>query len=259
MKKRLLNLLLILCIVVFLGSLSFLLYYFFGAHKAQNEVQELVEIKETGQLETNQKEQAKKLGIRDKYYKLYELNHDFAAWICVKGTKIDYPVMQNKKDSEYYIHRNFKREEDPNGLPFLDKNCDLTNPQSNLFVYGHHMKSGIMFAGLLDYKDKEFYEKHKIIDFDTLYESGKYEIVSAFYTQAQRNKGPFSVYDYAGDLGKKEYANLITQVKNLSQYDTGITPDYGQRLLVLSTCSYHTENGRFVVVAVKKKSDRMEK
>ncbi len=39
------------------------------------------------------------------------------------------------------------------------------------------------------------------------------------------------------------------QVKAASLYDTGVEAVYGDKLLTLSTCSYHTENGRFVVVA----------
>lgn len=34
-----------------------------------------------------------------------------------------------------------------------------------------------------------------------------------------------------------------------SLYDLGVTAEYGDRLLTLSTCNYHTEDGRFVVVA----------
>ena len=34
-------------------------------------------------------------------------------------------------------------------------------------------------------------------------------------------------------------------------YDTGVTAEYGDQLLTLSTCNYHTGDGRFVVVARK--------
>ena len=40
-------------------------------------------------------------------------------------------------------------------------------------------------------------------------------------------------------------------VKERSFYDTGITADYGEKLLTLSTCEYSQENGRLVVVAKK--------
>ena len=41
----------------------------------------------------------------------------------------------------------------------------------------------------------------------------------------------------------------MDQVKAAALYDTGVEASYGDRLLTLSTCSYHTDDGRFVVVA----------
>ena len=35
----------------------------------------------------------------------------------------------------------------------------------------------------------------------------------------------------------------------MSLYDTGVTANFGDRLLTLSTCDYNEKNGRFVVVA----------
>lgn len=47
------------------------------------------------------------------------------------------------------------------------------------------------------------------------------------------------------------FEEYITQVKAAAVYDTGIAVEYGDDLLTLSTCSYHTDNGRFAVVAKK--------
>ena len=41
----------------------------------------------------------------------------------------------------------------------------------------------------------------------------------------------------------------MKQVNRLSQYQTGVAAEYGDELLTLSTCAYHKEEGRFVVVA----------
>ena len=43
----------------------------------------------------------------------------------------------------------------------------------------------------------------------------------------------------------------MTEMSNLSYYDTGVTATYGDRLLTLSTCDYQEKDGRFVVVAKK--------
>ena len=37
--------------------------------------------------------------------------------------------------------------------------------------------------------------------------------------------------------------------KTIALYDTGVTADYGDRLITLSTCEYSATNGRLVVVA----------
>ena len=36
-------------------------------------------------------------------------NNDFAGWIIIGGTVINYPVMGNGAVKDYYLHRNFLR------------------------------------------------------------------------------------------------------------------------------------------------------
>jgi len=51
------------------------------------------------------------------------------------------------------------------------------------------------------------------------------------------------------ELTADEFDVFYQNIKELSLYDTGIEAQYGDSLLTLSTCSYHTENGRLAVVA----------
>jgi len=50
---------------------------------------------------------------------------------------------------------------------------------------------------------------------------------------------------------EEEFNEFVSTCKKLALYDTGITPVYGDKLICLSTCAYHTENGRLVVAAVR--------
>ena len=43
----------------------------------------------------------------------------------------------------------------------------------------------------------------------------------------------------------------MNDMEGMSLYNTGVTAQYGDRLLTLSTCDYQEKNGRFVVVAKK--------
>ena len=109
-----------------------------------------------------------------------------------------------------------------------------------------------MFAHLEDYEDEDFYKKHKIIEFDTLYEKGQYEIVSVFRSQVYpENKDVFKYYEYIGHLSEKRFNEFVKGIKELSMYKTGVDPEYGEQLLSLVTCAYHVDEGRFVVVARK--------
>ena len=54
---------------------------------------------------------------------------------------------------------------------------------------------------------------------------------------------------YVGNLGKEAFDDFVREAAAASAYDTGIVPEYGDQLVILSTCSYHTANGRFVVAA----------
>lgn len=253
-NKWLTNALLVILILVFIGSGFYLFRYFWAAKQTEGELGELQQMREEGASDDEEEiETPKGQTIMKEYRKLYKKNSDIIGWVTVKGTQIDYPVMQTPNDSEYYLHRNFKKKEDVNGLPFLDAKCDAEDPNSNLMVYGHHMKSGLMFAHLEDFENKDFYQKHKTIEFDTLYDKRKYEVVAVFRSKIYKeDEDVFKYYRYGGPLSEKQYNTYVDNCKKLSVHNTGVTPVYGEQLLTLVTCAYHTEEGRFVVVARRK-------
>ena len=48
-----------------------------------------------------------------------------------------------------------------------------------------------------------------------------------------------------------DFNDYIAKCKELALYDMGITAEYGDKLITLSTCEYSRNNGRMVVVAKK--------
>lgn len=181
------------------------------------------------------------------YDELYRQNPDFYGWIYVEGTRIDYPVMYTPGDVEYYLHRSFEKEYSYSGVPFLGEGCRENG--NNLLVYGHHMRNGTMFADLTKYQDTEFRKQHQDIIFDTRTYTATYQVVAAFPTKILPEEGEgFRYYEYAGKLGKERFHQYVAGIRSLSgQSMEGV--EYGDRLLTLSTCAYHTQDGRFVVVA----------
>ena len=174
-------------------------------------------------------------------------NPDFFGWIYIEGTEINYPVMYTPENQEYYLHRAFDGTYSFSGVPFISAESDES---LNLIIYGHNMNNGTMFHDLLKYADEEFYRAHPIIEFDTLDSLGKYEILAAFYSKIYgKTDTGFKYYDYVSLDTEAEYREYIELVYESAIYDTGVEAGYGERLITLSTCSYHTAEGRFVVVA----------
>ena len=136
-----------------------------------------------------------------KYLPIYEQNDDFIAWVKIDGTKIDYPVMQTADDPNFYLKHAFDKTYSDYGVPYIQENCLIDNCD-NIVVYGHNMNNGSMLADLCKYEDEEFYKEHKYIQFDTLLDYGRYEIVAVFKTSA--NIGQGFAYHQFNDAANEE-------------------------------------------------------
>lgn len=180
---------------------------------------------------------------------LHAANNDLVGWLQIDGTLINYPVMLCEEDAEYYLYRDMEGKNSSSGVPFFGSGCDLLS--DNIIIYGHNMKNGTMFADLLRYSEEDFWRAHAEVSFDTLEGAGNYEVIAAFQEEVhgQEETGVFRYYAYGGDLTEAEFREYAENIRRLSLYDTGKEAVYGDQLLTLSTCSYHKENGRFVVVA----------
>ena len=187
-----------------------------------------------------------------KLKKLKTENKDIVGWIEIEGTNINYPVLQGR-NNEYYLTHDYKREYISTGSIFLDKDYDFSLPSSNFLIYGHRNKVGLMFDELIKYESESFYKDHKIIRFTTTKEDAEYEVISAFYSKVyyKDERNVFKYYNFINANNKNEYDDFISNVKKISLYNTGITAQYGEQLMTLSTCDYSVENGRFAVVAKK--------
>lgn len=187
--------------------------------------------------------------VLPEYGELFLQNFDMVGWIKIADTTINYPVMQTPDEPNYYLKRDFQKEYSDLGTPYMQENCSLAD-SDNLIIYGHHIKGGKMFGALEDYKSQSFYEKHRVIQFDTLTEHAEYEVVAVFKTVAYSAEG-FRYYDFVNAENEDDFKAYIEKCKELALYDTGVTAAYGDKLITLSTCEYSAPNGRLVVVAKK--------
>lgn len=254
--------------VLFLLSGGILLHDLYRSHRERTANDKLAEQVHKGELETafpetgetaesgGQETVSPEEVRREQYRLLWEQNHDFAGWLSIEGTQIDYPVMFTPDQPEYYLRRAFDGSYAVSGSLFLGEGCEPDG--AHAIIYGHHMKDGSMFGSLADYADAGYWEEHPTIRFDTLEESGEYEVMAAFYSRIYTTgeTNVFRYYQYADLSETQRFSEYVEQAKTAALYDTGVTAEYGDKLLTLSTCSYHTDNGRFVVVAVCKSASQ---
>jgi sortase B len=267
LKKREKNrrLIILLCSVVALGCIGYLAAYNFYIQRTNATYEQWSSLKEQGAAAStaNQDEASKEVVINydstekevpevlEEYKNLLNKNQKLIGWVKIDDTNIDYPVMQTT-DNEYYLEHNLNQEYDKNGSIFMDKDCDVLKPSTNLILYGHHMKSGQMFGELDKYQNKSYAEKHPYISFDTIYEHGTYQVMYVFRSKVYSEEDVnFKYYQFIDALSETEFDSNMQEMAAMSLYDTGVTAQYGDRLLTLSTCDYQEKNGRFVVVAKK--------
>lgn len=189
--------------------------------------------------------------VLEEFKTLLNKNQKLIGWLKIDDTNIDYPVMQTS-DNEYYLDHNLNQEYDKNGSIFMDKDCDVLQPSTNFILYGHHMKSGQMFGNLDRYSSEAYYKEHPYIQFDTIYERGTYQVMYVFRSHVYSEEEiAFKYYQFIDVNSEKEFDSYMQEMAAMSYYDTGVTAEYGDQLLTLSTCDYQEKDGRFVVVAKK--------
>ena len=187
--------------------------------------------------------------VLDEYAGLYAENSDTIGWLKIDGMTIDYVVMQAPDEINKYLRHDFYGKDSTRGCLFVDEYCDIFN-SDNIIIYGHNMKDGSMFGTLDSYADESFYAEHKIIRFDTIYEKHSYEVVAAISTSIPaKDENVFRYYEYTSSNDEETFLDYADFIEKNKLYDTGVEINPGDKLLTLSTCAYHTTDGRFVVVA----------
>mgnify|MGYP000018631051 CR=1 FL=1 len=154
-------------------------------------------------------------------------------------------------DDDYYLQRDLDGKTNKAGSLYIQayyNKSDLSDPMT--VIYGHNMADGSMFHSLMSYTEKSAWDYNSLIFFDTLKERHIYKIFAVFKTSANAGKG-FSYHQFVDAQNETEFNDFVTNCKNLSFYDTGITPKYGDKIICLSTCEYTLNNGRLVVAAVR--------
>lgn len=227
------NILLIICIFIFCISTWKLYGYYRSYKKAKDTYSKIA--KENVKISKNER--------KIDFKKLKSQNQDIAGWIYIRGTTIDYPIVQGK-DNEEYLHQDFNKKKSSSGTIFLDNNCKKDFTSDNNIIYGHHMKNGTMFAQLLKFREKSFLKKHNEIMIFTPDRTIHLKVISA-YAQKAQNKIPVT---FANDKQKKAY---IKKIESMSEQTIKTSRINDSHIYTFVTCSYEGEDNRTYVHAAE--------
>ena len=233
MKRMINNILLIICIFIFCISTWKLYGYYRSYKKAKDTYSKIA--KENVKISKNER--------KIDFKKLKSQNQDIAGWIYIRGTTIDYPIVQGK-DNEEYLHQDFNKKKSSSGTIFLDNNCKKDFTSDNNIIYGHHMKNGTMFAQLLKFREKSFLKKHNEIMIFTPDRTIHLKVISA-YAQKAQNKIPVT---FANDKQKKAY---IKKFESMSEQTIKTSRINDSHIYTFVTCSYERDDNRTYVHAVE--------
>jgi len=238
----------IVLVIAAITSATYILLYFYNSYKNKNLYADILpNIQENRVNETGQESSVLVSAVKE----LQKENADIKGWIKIDGTNINYPLLQTT-DNDYYVTRNYKKEKSKYGSIFINSNSDLKDEKSHVLIYGHDMKDGQMFAGLINYTNKAFYEENLFITIATDEKEEKYKIICVFKSRQfyEDETGVFRYYRYFNFNTQNELKEYINNCKKEQLYDTK-TDITDNQIITLTTCEYSQDNGRLVVVAQK--------
>lgn len=233
-----------MALVVFVATGGILLKYYLEGEKEQavfNDLSDRITIAEGS---SNSDEIPS-----ERFKTAYGENSDYVGWLTVPGTAIDYPVMYTPNDSQYYLHHSFDKSDSKSGTLFVGENGRIDSIST--IIYGHNMKNDTMFGTLDSYKDQAFWEGNRYFSIETAEGTKNYEIFAAVQTLIPKENVGKLYYECVGDLSPEEYSQIVTWLLDNSIYKSDAVPPNSGQLVMLSTCSYHTDDGRFLIAGIE--------
>ena len=200
------------------------------------------------------------LPVDARFAALYEQNPDVVGWLK-GGENIDAPVVQ--RDNEYYMDHNFFGAEDRNGTLFINADNELDPRDDVLLIHGHNMKNGDMFGKLLSFREESYMREHPLVSFQLATGEGEpwYVAIAAFdasmlpdersyfdITQILFDSDPVPAGQENAPRRSASFQAYLDSLQKRSYWPSPVDVSVEDRLLMLITCSYEQEDGRFVLV-----------
>jgi len=181
---------------------------------------------------------------------LKEKNSDYRMWIKMDETNINYPVLQGE-DNDFYLYSDFNGDYYYPGSIFIDYRNDIEN-DNNLWIFGHNMADGSMFADLVKLKDETYFNENPEI---ILVKDGIQYIYEIFAVNVVPADGAEIVLDFDNEDEMNRYMERVKEesifYRDIKVED--IVEEEGiSSLITMVTCSYEFDDARTLVSAALK-------
>lgn len=174
------------------------------------------------------------------------LNPDIMGWIMVAGTDIDYPILYDEENTQFYLNHNYTGAFTPSGSICILADNARDMRDFNTVVYGHNMINGKMFAQLHRFEKQSFFDENRTV---LVYLPDRvlvYEIFAAYRTDDLHQ---IKNFDYDTAEGRQAYLDRVYSHEKHAIFDPSLTVTPEDRILTLSTCVGNSAY-RYLVQAV---------
>ena len=168
------------------------------------------------------------------------------GWITMDD--LDEPVVL--KDNEFFLNHDAAGKRNSNGAIFMEEGTHLLTRPYTITLYGHNMKSGMMFGNLRKYEDPTYCRKHRTFRFDTLYEEGQYEIFAVVTISVTPGKARYLNLWGLESTDRETRKDALASLKRANSYVSTAEVSEEDQILLLITC-VGDDDERLVVAAVR--------
>ena len=162
---------------------------------------------------------------------------DVVGYVYSANTVLKYPIVQTAEEGgEYYLYRDIDGNDNKNGTVFLDWKCSSDFTSQNNLIYGHNMKTGLMFASLMNYKQQYYYDIHPYFYLYTPSQTYKVNLFAGCIVEHDADVYSLTLSD-----------SYIQECIQNSTFKSSYGAPTGN-ILTLSTCDYDFDNARYVVM-----------
>ena len=209
---------LIICIIV---SLSYIIKWFKENNKSKNikmRIDKAISVDTTNNYKID-------------FNMLEETNSDVVAWLIVKNTNINYPIVKTN-NNDYYLNHSFDKIVNSAGWIFADYKNKFNSTDKNIVIYGHNRKDQSMFGSLNRVLKKDWYEKEENHTIDLITKDGelKYKVFSVYQIENEE------YYIKTSFSNNEDFKQFIKTIKSRSIYNFNTEVDENSQILTLSTC-----------------------